>query len=117
MNRNYKVVNIEMVPKMRPRLLIDPFSTDYEEKRKVAHYFLLAASVIGTRVVGRSENARKLIIHLHNAFGDDLFEVIPSKEIQGGGLTDTSFARIFLFQQTEGYFGRSLEAFVTSKLK
>jgi hypothetical protein len=41
----------------------------------VAHYFLLVSSVLEDEVVGFSENARKLLIHLHKAFKDRLFEI------------------------------------------
>jgi hypothetical protein len=62
--------------KNEPRLLFNPYSTDYEEKKKAAHYFLLAASILDDQMVGFSENARNLLINLHEKFGAPrLFEI------------------------------------------
>jgi hypothetical protein len=61
---------------MSPHLLFNPYSKDYEEKKKAAHYFLLAASILDDQMVGFSENARNLLINLHEKFGTPrLFEI------------------------------------------
>lgn len=78
-NRNYNKAHIQGDRKMSPKLLINPFSKDYEERRKVAHYFLFVASVIESKIVGRAENARRLLIHFHKTYGDDLFETSQVK--------------------------------------
>jgi hypothetical protein len=57
-------------------LLLNTYSENFEEQKKVAHYFLLVSSVLEDAVVGFSENARMLLIHLHKAFGNRLFEII-----------------------------------------
>jgi len=74
---NSNVVDIQWDRKMSPKLFLDPRSTDYEERRKVAHYFLLVASINDYEVVGIAENARKLLVHFHGSrkFGDDLFKM------------------------------------------
>jgi hypothetical protein len=60
---------------MSPRLLFNPYSEKYEERKTVAHYFLLAASILDDTVVGYPENARMLMVYLHEAFGNNLFEI------------------------------------------
>lgn len=82
--RNSNVVGIQWDLRLLPRLLINPYSKDYGKRRKAAHYFLLVASVDESRVIGMAENARKLLVHLHKRFGDKLFEVCESKELEDG---------------------------------
>ena len=60
---------------MSPRLLFNPYSEKYEERKTIAHYFLLAASILDDTVVGYPENARMLLGYLHEAFGTSLFEI------------------------------------------
>jgi hypothetical protein len=60
---------------MSPRLLVNPYSEKYEERKILAHYFLLASSILDDTIVGYPENARMLIVYLHEAFGSNLFEV------------------------------------------
>ncbi len=60
---------------MSPRLLLNPYSESYEERKKTAHYFLLVASLLEDQVVGFSENARNILIYLHKAFDSRLFEI------------------------------------------
>ena len=74
-NMNSDVVDVQWDRRMSPRLLLNPYSEDYEEKRRVAHYLLLASSILEDEVVGFPENARMLLIHLHKAFGNRLFEI------------------------------------------
>ena len=75
-NMNSDVVDVQWDRRMSPRLLLNPYSENFEEKKRVAHYFLLVSSVLEDAVVGFSENARMLLIHLHKAFGNRLFEII-----------------------------------------
>ena len=72
---NSNVVDVQWDRRMSPRLLVNPYSEDYEERKTAAHYFLLASSVLEEGVVGFSENARSLLVHLHKKFGKSLFEV------------------------------------------
>jgi hypothetical protein len=72
---NSDVVDVQWDRRMSPRLLLNPYSEDREEKKVIAHYFLLVASVLEDSVVGFSENARMLLIHLHKALGSRLFEI------------------------------------------
>jgi len=72
---NSNVVDVQWDRRMSPRLLVNPYSENYEEKKTAAHYFLLASSVLEEGVVGFSENARSLLVHLHEKFGDRLFEI------------------------------------------
>ncbi len=78
LNRNSQVVNLnmDMDSRVRPPLLIDPFCKDYDEQNRVAHYYLHVASIIGSQLVSRAENARRLLIYLHETFGNGLFEII-----------------------------------------
>ncbi len=73
---NTNVADIQWDRRMNPRLLFNPYSKDYEEKKNAAHYFLLSASILDDQMVGFSENARNLLINLHEKFGAPrLFEI------------------------------------------
>jgi hypothetical protein len=74
-NRNSNVVDVQWDRRMSPRLLFNPYSEKYEERKIAAHYFLLTASVLDDTVVGFPENARMLIAYLHEALGINLFEI------------------------------------------
>jgi len=75
---NSDVVDVQWDRRMSPRLVLNPYSEDSEEKKRVAHYFLLGASILEDSVVGFPENARMLLIHLHKAWGNRLFEITKS---------------------------------------
>ena len=72
---NSNVVDVQWDRRMSPRLLLNPYSEDCEERKIAAHYFLLVSSVLEDEVVGFSENARKLLVYLHEAFNNRLFEI------------------------------------------
>ena len=74
-NKNSNVVDVQWDRRMSPRLLVNPYSEKYEERTTVAHYFLLAASILDDTVVGYPENARMLMVYLHEALGSNLFEI------------------------------------------
>jgi len=74
-NKNSNVVDVQWDRRMSPRLLFNPYSEKYEDRKIVAHYFLLAASILDDTVVGYPENARMLLVYLHEAFGSNLFEI------------------------------------------
>ena len=74
-NKNSNVVDVQWDRRMSPRLLFNPYSEKYEERKIIAHYFLLAASILDDTVVGYPENARMLMVYLHEAFGSNLFEI------------------------------------------
>jgi hypothetical protein len=74
-NKNSNVVDVQWDRRMSPRLLVDPYSEKYEERKTVAHYFLLASSILDDTVVGYPENGRMLMVYLHEAFGSNLFEI------------------------------------------
>jgi len=74
-NKNSNVADVQWDRRMSPRLLFKPYSEKYEERRIIAHYFLLAASILDDTVVGYPENARMLLVYLHTAFGNSLFEI------------------------------------------
>jgi hypothetical protein len=74
-NKNSNVVDVQWDRRMSPRLLFNPYSEKYEERKTVAHYFLLAASILDDTIVGYPENARMLMVYLHEAFGNNFFEI------------------------------------------
>jgi hypothetical protein len=74
-NKNSNVVDIQWDRRMSPRLLFNPYSERYEDRKIIAHYFLLAASILDDTIVGYPENARMLLVYLHEAFGNSLFEI------------------------------------------
>jgi hypothetical protein len=74
-NKNSNVVDVEWDRRMSPRLLINPYSEKYDERKIVAHYLLLAASILDDTIVGYPENARMLMVYLHSALGSNFFEI------------------------------------------
>jgi len=72
---NSKIVDTQWDRRMSPKLLFNPYSESSEEKKLTAHYFLLVSSILEDRIVGFSENARSLLIHLHKTLGNRLFEI------------------------------------------
>ena len=67
-------------PAISERLRFDPYDDGVEARMMAAHYFLLNAAVTETELVGRSENARALMIDLHRRFEGSLFtETDPRK--------------------------------------
>jgi hypothetical protein len=74
-NKNSDVADVQWDRRMSPRLLFNPYSEKYEERKIIAHYFLLAASILDDTVIGYPENARMLLVYLHEALGNSLFEI------------------------------------------
>jgi hypothetical protein len=74
-NKNSNVVDIQLDRRMSPRLIVNPYSERYEERKIVAHYFLLVVSILDDTIVGYPENARMLLVYLHEALGSTLFEI------------------------------------------
>jgi hypothetical protein len=72
---NSNVVDIQWDRRMSPRLLLNPYSENYEDNKTAAHYFLLTASLLEDALVRYPENARKLLIHLHKTWGARLLEI------------------------------------------
>jgi hypothetical protein len=74
-NKNSNVMDVQWDRRMSPRLLFNPYSEKFEERKIAAHYFLLAASILDDTIVGYPENARMLLVYLHEAFGNAFFEI------------------------------------------
>jgi len=74
-DKNSDVADVQWDRRMSPRLLFNPYSEDYEERKIIAHYFLLAASILDDTIVGYSGNARMILVYLHKALGNALFEI------------------------------------------
>ena len=74
-NKNSNLADVQWDRRMSPRLLFNPYSQSYEDRKIIAHYFLLTASILDDTVVGYPENARMLLSYLHEAFGNTLFEI------------------------------------------
>lgn len=72
-DRNSKIKDLQFDPNIPPKLPFDPYSKSYQDKKRIAHYFLLVASIDEGNVIGRAEYARKLLVYLHKKFGDELF--------------------------------------------
>jgi hypothetical protein len=62
------------------QLLFDPCAQ--AEKEKTAQYFLLTSALDTAELVGRSENARALMIFAHRALDDDLLKQGQSDSIK-----------------------------------
>jgi hypothetical protein len=74
-NKNSNVEDVQWDRRMSPRLLFNPYSDKYEERKTVDHYFLMAAAILDDNVVGYPENARMLLIYLNQALGSSFFEI------------------------------------------
>ncbi len=74
-NKNSDVADVQWDRRMSPRLLFNPYSDKYEERKIVAHYFLLAAAILDDTIVRYPENARMLLAYLHMALGNSFFEI------------------------------------------
>jgi hypothetical protein len=74
-NKNSNVVDVQWDRRMSPRLLFNPYSEKFEERKIAAQYFLLASSILDDTIVGYPENARMLLVYLHEAFGSTFFEI------------------------------------------
>lgn len=74
-NKNSNVEDVQWDRRMSPRLLFNPYSDKYEERKTVAHYFLMAAAVLDDTVVGYPENARMLLVYLNQALGSSFYEI------------------------------------------
>jgi len=72
---NSIVPDLQFDPNIQPKLPVDPYSEDYNEKKRTAHYLLLVASIDEGNVVGAADNARKLMVRLYDHFGDEVFEI------------------------------------------
>jgi len=67
---------VEWDPSFSEPLYLDPFTKSYFGRKKIAHYFLLVASITESTLIGRAENARALLTYLHKVLEADIFEVI-----------------------------------------
>jgi len=72
-NANSNIVDLQFDPTKQPPLHFDPCSEDPSERRRIAHYLLLVASVDEGNVVGEADNARKLMVGLHSLLREKLF--------------------------------------------
>jgi hypothetical protein len=80
--RNSHLAGIHWDPRLEPRLLVKPFSKDYDERKRAAHFFLFVAAISETRLIERAENARSLLIHLYRTLENRLFETTDPAELQ-----------------------------------
>ena len=69
-------------PKLQPQLWFQIPPETPDEKREAAHYFLLAASITETAVIGNSRNVRILLNHLYGSFHKDLFKMLDESKFK-----------------------------------
>ena len=72
-NKNSNVQCLQWDQRIAMKLLFDPYAKSYSERKKIAHYFLLVATITETKLIGRAENSRALMIQIHSFLGDDCF--------------------------------------------
>ena len=72
-NQNSQVQTLEWDPNSSIPLNFDPFDKKYENKKITAHYFLLAAAITETALIGRAENGRAILVDLHSFLENGLF--------------------------------------------
>ena len=49
-NQNSNAQNLEWDQRMTNKLLFDPYAKSYDERKKIAHYFLLVAAITETEL-------------------------------------------------------------------
>ena len=106
-NKNSNVVDVQWDHRMSPRLLFNPYSQDPEERKRIAHYFLMITAILEDRMVGFSENARRVLIFLHEAYGNRVFEIqkphlFAEKIVASGFYDDLGFGRDAIFPVLTG---------------
>jgi hypothetical protein len=74
-NKNSNVADVQWDRRMSPRLMFNPYSEKFEERRITAHYLLFAAAILDDTIVGYPENCRMLLTYLHTAFGNNFFDI------------------------------------------
>jgi hypothetical protein len=72
-NAKSNIVDLQFDPTKQPPFPFDPNSEDPSERRRIAHYLLLVASVDEGNVVGEADNARRLMVGLHSLLREKLF--------------------------------------------
>ena len=112
---NSDVVDVQWDRRMSPRLLLNPYSEDCEEKKMVAHYFLLGSSVLEDAVVGFAENARMLLTYLHKAFGNRLFKITKPHLFEEKIIKCKFYGRLGRFREGIPEILTSVNKFVKNK--
>jgi hypothetical protein len=112
---NSDVVDVQWDRRMSPRLLLNPYSENPEEKKMVAHYFLLASSILEDEIVGFPENARMLLIHLHKALANRLFEITKPHLFEEKIVTCRFYGTLGPFKGVISQILTSVNKFVKSK--
>jgi hypothetical protein len=112
---NSDVVDVQWDRRMSPRLLLNPYSENSEEKKMVAHYFLLASSILEDEVVGFPENARMLLIYLHKALGNRLFEITKPHLVEEKIVTCRFYGTLGPYKGLISQILTSVNKFVKSK--
>lgn len=69
------VPDIMLDKELQPRFWLRIPPTTIDEKKEVAHCFLLCASITETAVIGNSRNVRILLHYLYNTCGKDLYTI------------------------------------------
>jgi len=91
-NRSSNVPGLQWDQHMRMKLPLNPYTKSYSGRKRLAHYFLLVASITETELVGRAEHSRALMINIYKFLGDGCFEVDQVNRfqeiIQGSGFFD-----------------------------
>ncbi len=70
-----KEPDLQFDPNREPKLPVDPYSKNYEKRKRTSHYLLLVASIDEGNVIRKADNARKLIVSLYEHFDEELFEI------------------------------------------
>jgi len=115
--RNSNIVDLQFNPKLPPKLLIDPWSKDYESKKVVAHYFLLVASIDEEGVIGRAENARCLMVELHKKYGEALFEISQPEKFEKEIIECKRYSEFGLLRDQISNILASVNTFVMDKAR
>lgn len=70
------VPDIMLSRELEPRFWFRIPPITHDEKKEVARYFLLCASITETSVIGNSRNVRILLHYLYDACGEDSYKIL-----------------------------------------
>ena len=92
-----QIPDLQFDPKIDPPLPIDPYSRNLKDKPKIAHYFLIVASIDEGNLVGSAENVRVLVVRLYEFLKDNLFSITSKnflEKIFADCVQDLSLSRL-----------------------
>ena len=75
---------IEMIwdKRLCPNFPFAPYTINFEHKKNIAHFLLLVSAIFEEKVTSNSENARNLLLFLHQKLGQDFSKISDQQFLQ-----------------------------------